>query len=251
MPMESQLVFERIEKKYLLTPAQLEQLRPLLQQHLQQDAYGRHTIASLYYDTPDYRLIRASLEKPVYKEKLRLRSYGTPQSGSTVFVELKKKYKGVVYKRREGMPLREAEIYLSGGPLICPRNQILREIDAFCAQYHPVPKVVLSYERVAMQDREDANLRVTFDRDIRWRSRALSLQNGTSGTPLALDGKILMEVKIPQAMPLWMAHAFSELAIWPVSFSKYGACYTECLAKIPTLAPYCGAANEKGDANYA
>lgn len=115
-----QLTFERVEKKYLLTPAQLDALAPMLHRHMQIDQYGRHTICNVYYDTPDYRLIRTSLQKPVYKEKLRLRSYGVPGPGDTVFVELKKKYRGVVYKRRTALELTAAS---AGWRAMAPRRR--------------------------------------------------------------------------------------------------------------------------------
>ena len=121
----AQLTFERVEKKYLLTPAQLDALRPALEQQMQADQYGRHTICNIYYDTPDYRLIRTSLQKPVYKEKLRLRSYGVPRPGDTVYAELKKKYRGVVYKRRTAVELTRAERWLAGSAP-GPEGQIAR-----------------------------------------------------------------------------------------------------------------------------
>ncbi|MDD4849463.1 MAG: polyphosphate polymerase domain-containing protein [Gemmiger sp.] len=227
--MKNQTVFRRIEKKYLLTQAQFDALWPVLMRIMQPDEYGRHTICNIYYDTPDYRLIRTSLEKPVYKEKLRLRSYGVPGPASTVFAELKKKYKGVVYKRREGMPLANAAPYLAGGGLPGPHSQILKEIDFFLAFWQPQPKVFLAYDRIALFSPESPSLRVTFDANIRWRTGDVALEKGDAGAPLPLAGSFLMEVKIPDAMPLWMARAFSLLGIHPTSISKYGSCYTTCL----------------------
>ena len=168
-----QLTFERVEKKYLLTPAQLDALAPLLHRYMQTDQYGRHTICNVYYDTPDYRLIRTSLQKPVYKEKLRLRSYGVPQPGDIVFVELKMKYRGVVYKRRTALELTAAERWLAGsGP--APEGQIPREIDYVQSLYRTVPAVFLAYDRVALFGRQDPNLRLTLEENIRWRTDALA-----------------------------------------------------------------------------
>lgn len=133
-------VFARYEKKYKLTLSQYAALRRWLQDRMEVDSYGLHTICNIYYDTPDFQLIRTSLEKPVYKEKLRLRSYGVPGGDTPVFVELKKKLDGVVYKRRVSLPLREAKRYLAyeGRPdLDC---QILREIDWALARYPLEPK---------------------------------------------------------------------------------------------------------------
>ena len=223
-----QLTFERVEKKYLLTPAQLDALAPLLHRYMQTDQYGRHTICNVYYDTPDYRLIRTSLQKPVYKEKLRLRSYGVPGPGDTVFVELKKKYRGVVYKRRTALELTAAERWLAGdGP--APEGQIAREIDYFQSLYRTGPAVFLAYDRAAMFGRQDPDLRLTLDENIRWRTDALALSAGDRGSPLSVQGLYLMEVKLPGVMPLWLAHGLAQAGAAPVSFSKYGCCYREFL----------------------
>lgn len=223
-----QLTFERVEKKYLLTPAQLDALAPMLHRHMQIDQYGRHTICNVYYDTPDYRLIRTSLQKPVYKEKLRLRSYGVPGPGDTVFVELKKKYRGVVYKRRTALELTAAERWLAGdGP--APEGQIAREIEYFQSLYRTGPAVFLAYDRAAMFGRQDPDLRLTLDENIRWRTDALALSAGDRGSPLSVQGLYLMEVKLPGVMPLWLAHGLAQVGAAPVSFSKYGCCYREFL----------------------
>ena len=223
-----QLTFERVEKKYLLTPAQLDALAPLLHRYMQIDQYGRHAICNVYHDTPDYRLIRTSLQKPVYKEKLRLRSYGVPGPGDTVFVELKKKYRGVVYKRRTALELTAAERWLAGdGP--APEGQIAREIDYFQSLYRTGPAVFLAYDRSAMFGRQDPDLRLTLDENIRWRTDALALSAGDRGSPLSVQGLYLMEVKLPGVMPLWLAHGLAQAGAAPVSFSKYGCCYREFL----------------------
>lgn len=223
-----QLTFERVEKKYLLTTAQLDALAPMLHRHMQIDQYGRHTICNVYYDTPDYRLIRTSLQKPVYKEKLRLRSYGVPGPGDTVFVELKKKYRGVVYKRRTALELTAAERWLAGdGP--APEGQIAREIEYFQSLYRTGPAVFLAYDRAAMFGRQDPDLRLTLDENIRWRTDALALSAGDRGSPLSVQGLYLMEVKLPGVMPLWLAHGLAQAGAAPVSFSKYGCCYREFL----------------------
>lgn len=228
----AQLTFERIEKKYLLTPAQLTALWDVLERYMEVDAYGQHTICNIYYDTDDYRLIRASLAKPRYKEKLRLRSYGTPTADSQVFVELKKKYEGVVYKRRTALPLAQAQAWLDGAQPPQP-DQIRREVAYFMDFYRPRPRVFLAYDRVALSGREDPALRLTLDANIRWRTGQLDLAAGDHGAPLSVQGMYLMEIKLPGVMPLWLAHALAALEIAPVSFSKYGCCYREVLCRLP------------------
>lgn len=223
-----QMTFKRCEIKYLLSEQTYQNLRRLLEEKMRVDQYGKTTICNIYYDTPDFRIIRNSLEKPVYKEKLRLRSYGTPAGDGTVFVELKKKYKGVVYKRREDMVLSEAERYLGRGIRPGFESQVLREIDWFLRYYQDIrPAMYISYERVAMNDLEDPALRLTFDSNILWRDQELRLGKGSWGTPVLEQGQRLMEVKIQGAMPLWLGKIFDELRIFPVSFSKYGKAYCQ------------------------
>ncbi|MDD2956294.1 MAG: polyphosphate polymerase domain-containing protein [Oscillospiraceae bacterium] len=233
--MADQTVFRRYEKKYLMTAGQYLPLRQALEAYMSPDRYGRHTICNLYYDTVDFQLIRLSIEKPVYKEKLRLRSYGVPDEDSKVFAEIKKKFKGVVYKRREALPLCEARGFLENGVPPARQNQIVREIDWFLNRWQPIPQVFLAYDRIALFGREEPELRVTFDQNIRWRTTALDLAAGDWGAPLLPPGQILMEVKIPGAMPVWMAQLFGRLQIYPTSFSKYGTCYKNHLVR-PALA---------------
>ena len=228
--LQYQNVFQRYEKKYLMDEQQYQDLTKFLQGKMISNEYGRHTICNIYFDTPDYRLIRASIEKPVYKEKLRLRSYGVPKKEDTVFVELKKKYKGVVYKRRVPLTLREAEQYLLQEKKLHKPSQILKEIDCFLDFYQPIiPMVYLAYERLAMCSNENPDLRITFDNNIRWRQSILDLARGVWGSPLLEAGQHLMEIKIPGAMPIWLSRGLSDLGIFPTSYSKYGNCYKKYL----------------------
>lgn len=221
-------VFKRYEKKYLVSSAQYGLLLRAFGGRLQPDQYGESTVCNLYFDTPDARLIRASLEKPVYKEKLRLRSYGIPDAGGTVFIELKKKYKGVVYKRRIDMTLEAATEYLVQSRAPENMGQIAREVDWFLALYPRIrPAMYISYQRTAFAGTDEPGLRVTFDREILWREEELRLDAGAWGTPLLAEDQRLMEIKIPGAMPLWLARLLDTLRVYPVSFSKYGRAYQE------------------------
>lgn len=226
---ETVLTFKRYEKKYLLSAAKFDRLWERMREHLVPDRFFQSTVCSVYYDSDDFSLIRHSLERPVYKEKLRLRSYGVPGPEGEVFVELKKKFRGVVYKRRVQLGAAEAEAYLAGRSHPAGDGQILREIDFFL-QTHPVsPKVFIACEREAWVDRDEPELRFTFDRNLRWRDTDLSLTAGSAGEPLLKQGEVLMEIKIPEAAPLWLAHLLSELEVFPTSFSKYGTCYRQDL----------------------
>ncbi|MCR5828988.1 MAG: polyphosphate polymerase domain-containing protein [Lachnospiraceae bacterium] len=221
-------VFKRFEKKYLLTSEQEREFLRRIEGKMQLDEYGLHTICNIYFDTPDFDLIRNSIEKPIYKEKLRLRSYGVPESeDSKVFVELKKKFKGIVYKRRVGLKLREAEAYLYEGIHPEKDTQIMREIDWFIKMNPVEPQVYLAYDRRAFFGVEDNQLRLTLDKNIRGRRIKLRLGDGAVGEQILDEDFTLMEIKLPEYMPVWMANILSELGITPVSFSKYGTYYTD------------------------
>ena len=222
---DTKLVFKRYEKKYLLSREQYEKLFRELQDHIVPDAYHRSTVCSIYYDTDDYELIRRSIEAPVYKEKLRLRSYNVPGADDTVFIELKKKYNGMVYKRRVPMGARAAMAYLAGEQPPAESSQMTREIDWFLRQNAVKPKAFIACDRYAWVDRENAELRITFDENLRWRTDRLDLTLGSDGETLTEPGAVLMEIKIPGTAPLWLAHLLSDQRIFPTSFSKYGTCY--------------------------
>ena len=224
---ETKLTFKRTEKKYLLSAESYEAFWQRIGERMEPDEYPRSTVCSIYYDTDDYRLIRHSIEGPVYKEKLRLRSYNVPGEDDPVFVELKKKFKGVVYKRRVCLPAHEAEAWLDRGEHPRQDGQMIREIDWFLHSIQPKAKVYLACDRDAWRAIEDGELRITFDRNIRWREKDLRLEEGDGGEALLRPGQVLMEIKTPTAAPLWLAHALSELKIFPTSFSKYGTCYKD------------------------
>ena len=227
--MDTACIFKRIEKKYLLSEAQYEALFQRIGAHLKPDAFGRSTVLSLYLDTPDRRIIRNSIEAVDYKEKLRLRSYGTARADSTVFLELKKKYGGVVYKRRAAMTLIEAERYLRTG--IKPfESQIMAEIDWAMGLYgRPKGAMLIACEREAWFDEAHPDLRLTFDRNIRYRENELRLDRGAAGTALLPRDTVLLEIKTAGAMPLWLADALDAEGILPGSFSKYGEAYLRTL----------------------
>ncbi len=225
----AQEVFERYEKKYMLSPGQKEGLLAAAGKWFALDGYGRHTICNIYFDTPDYQLIRTSLQKPVYKEKLRLRSYGICGEEDPVYLELKKKYRSVVYKRRTQMSLREAQAYLTEGRRPEREGQIFREADYAVRWYGLRPMVYISYEREAYACGEENGLRMTFDQNILARSKDLRLDQMPYGAPLLEPGQTLMELKIPGAMPVWMSRSLAELKVYPVSFSKYGVYYQQYL----------------------
>ncbi len=228
----TQMIFQRYEIKYLLTRRQREKIMAAMEPYMILDQYGHSVIRNIYYDTDSYRLIRASLEKPVYKEKLRVRSYQLAGPEDEVFVELKKKYDSVVYKRRFGAAQKQALEYLAGRERILAKTQITEEIDYFLQFYETLaPKVFLSYEREAYYTKEPSEFRVTFDENILWRETDLSLAKGAYGEAILGPGQSLMEIKTPGNIPLWMVRVLSEEKIRRTTFSKYGNAYQMMMAR--------------------
>lgn len=243
--MANQMIFKRYELKYLLTAEQKKRVLEAMVPHMQLDQYGRDTIRNIYFDTDNYRLIRHSMEKPVYKEKLRLRSYRQVAPDGDVYVELKKKYNGVVYKRRLVMPHNQAIDCIVEGKSLPVNSQISREIDYFCQFYEGIePKVFLSYEREAYYLLDGTDFRVTFDENVLYRQEELSLSGAIYGTPLLADGMTLMEIKTPGGIPLWMTRCLTEAGIYKTSFSKYGAAYTDMMQNDTII-------STKGEEKYA
>ncbi|MFE5322836.1 polyphosphate polymerase domain-containing protein [Paenibacillus sp. NPDC056579] len=223
-------VFNRYENKYLLDDAAFRTIHDKLLEYMELDEYNRkhtfYSITNIYFDTQDHALIRKSLSKPKYKEKLRLRAYGVPAPGSKVYLELKKKVHGLVNKRRSALKTNEAYEFVRTG--IKPElesymnNQVLNEIEYFLQRYTLEPKVYLAYDRIAMFCKESRDLRITFDRNIRSRRHDLLLESGDHGEPLLDEGQWLMEVKAEKTIPVWLARLLSEHSMFRTSFSKYG-----------------------------
>ena len=228
--MAIQTVFQRYEMKYLLTPDQKEAVLRAMQPYMEPDRYGRTSIRNLYYDTDNYRLIRRSIERPVYQEKLRVRSYGRAEPDGVVFAELKKKYKHTVYKRRLLLRAQEAADWLAGRRSCPVRTQIAAEIDYFVSYYETLhPVVFLSYEREAFAAKDGGVFRVTFDENILCRQEELTLDSEAYGAPVLEPGLVLMELKCAGGIPLWMTHTLSGERIYKTSFSKYGTAYQNIL----------------------
>lgn len=225
--MAVQTIFQRYEIKYRITRAQQERIIEAIRSRMKEETYGAGTVCNVYFDTPDHLLIRRSLEKPTYKEKLRVRSYGPVSPDGTVFLELKKKYKGVVYKRRVALPEARVMAYLCDGERVGD-TQILREIDYALAYYRDLrPMLYLSYDRRAFFGIEDPQLRLTFDDNIRWRRDRLRLTEDTDGRALLDDDTVLMEIKTATALPLWLTDILTREKIYKTPFSKYGTAYLE------------------------
>ena len=220
-------VFHRLEYKYLVTSDQYESIIETIKEHLKEDEHGSTTIQSLYFDTSNYRLIRESIEKPLFKEKLRLRSYGIVGEQDLAFLEMKRKSQGVVYKRRAKMTEEEAFSFMeykNDGE----DTQIFKELKYFRDYYKDLkPVVLLLYDREAYLEKD---LRITFDRNIRYRLNDLNLSTNLEGIQLD-EGTIIMEIKTINGMPLWLVDLLSNNKIYKTSYSKYGMAYKKVISK--------------------
>lgn len=269
--MGTQMTFKRYELKYILSREQKNRLLEEMEAYMKLDGYGRSTIRNLYYDTPQFRLVRRSNEKPVYKEKLRVRSYQRAGAEDKVFVELKKKYEDVVYKRRIALPQKTALDWLAEERPLLEKpgkdagkariteeeqghlriidpwkgstwtdRQIAKEIQYFCSFYQTLsPAVFLAYEREAYYALDGSDFRVTFDEAICYRQKELTLDSSAYGIALLKPDETLMEIKTSGAIPLWMVSFLSKGQIYKTSFSKYGEAYRQILSetRAPQKAP--------------
>ena len=217
-------VMKRYELKYHLSKEQLDYFINKINNHMKVDKYGVTSIASIYFDTPDFRLINKSIEKPNYKEKLRLRSYGLASENSQAFLEIKRKCEGVVYKRR--ITLLESEVEeLFYNKEVRKRDQISRELEAFLDNYQNLePKYLVIYNRVAYYQ-DNSDLRITIDMNPRYRTNDLNLHTSMEGTPLLKNGGAILEVKVQHSIPLWLTAILSEGKIYQTSFSKVGTAH--------------------------
>ncbi|MCR4955386.1 MAG: polyphosphate polymerase domain-containing protein [Lachnospiraceae bacterium] len=227
----AQEVFKRIEKKYLINKQQYHQLLDRMKDYVVEDKYSNYTIRNIYFDTDNDELIRTSIDKPVYKEKFRVRCYNQPDENSDIFLEIKKKFDGVVYKRRVVIPFHQVESFLSNPQIGDQNPQIQQEIAYVLQHYNLKPRLYLAYDRVAFHGIEDKNFRITFDTNIRSRRSNLSLTCDDNVKNLLKPDEVLMEVKIPGAFPLWFSQILTSLGITNVSFSKYGMIYKNELAQ--------------------
>lgn len=224
--MAYQAVFQRYELKFMLNVDQKNKIISEMAPYMEPDKFGRTTIRNIYFDTDHYRLIRRSIEKPAYKEKLRIRSYALADPESPVFVELKKKYRSVVYKRRISLPETQAMDWICGKSPCPVQGQIPDEINYFISHYETLhPTLFLTYDRDAYYSRSGDGFRVTFDDNILCRQSDLSLEYGIWGDSLLPETKVLMEIKCGGAIPLWMTSILSREGIYKTSFSKYGTAY--------------------------
>ena len=223
-------IFRRVEKKYIINKEQYEKLLPRLKEYMNDDQYGKSTICNLYFDSEQYDLIRHSITKPYFKEKVRLRSYNTPNKDSKVYLEIKRKCNKVVGKRRIEMTLNDFKKYLNNPKDLEHSNkQIKKELDYCFKFYNLKPSMYLSYERVAYYQKDNMDFRVTFDNNILARNYEFDLDKGSYGKSILKKGYYIMEVKTLGAIPLWFVNLINEIGIKPGNFSKYGEAYEQLI----------------------
>lgn len=219
-------IFKRVEIKYLLDEEEKNKLFNRINSYLEKDEYYKSTIGNIYFDNKDNDLIVTSLEKPLFKEKIRVRTYKTPNLNDDVFFEIKNKYNGIVGKRILKMSLKEYYNFLENEE---SDNQILKEIKYQIDYYKLTPKIYIAYDRYSYKGKEDNNLRITFDSNLRSRRDDLKLESGDYGILYFDKPHYIMEIKTLETLPMWLVKILSELKIYPKSFSKYGSIYKkEC-----------------------
>lgn len=221
-------IFRRVEKKYILTKEQYNKILKLSNKYLVQDEYGKSTICNIYFDTNDYQLIRHSITKPFFKDKVRVRSYNVPNKNSKVFLEIKRKVDSVVGKRRIEMQLSDFYKYEIDSNSVENQNlQIKTELDYYFKMYNLTKKMFISYEREAFYGKDDRDFRITFDCNIIARNYDLELDKGIYGENILSENTYIMEVKTLGSMPLWFVKILNECKVIPGSFSKYGTAYIQ------------------------
>ena len=226
--------FKRREMKFLLDEEQYSAVLERIAGFMTEDEFGLHTIMNIYMDNSRNELIRRSLGKPVYKEKVRLRCYGTKAEDDVrAYLEIKKKYRGITYKRRLGRPYRELFDYVSEGKEPETRGQVFEELDYLIKRLKLKPKIVICYDRRAFYGNGDREFRLTMDGNIRYRRSDLDLRSGDSGKYLEAQPYRIMEVKSVGAIPLELVRVLSELKIYHGSFSKYGSIFAAELKASP------------------
>ncbi|MCL1842606.1 MAG: polyphosphate polymerase domain-containing protein [Defluviitaleaceae bacterium] len=227
-----QAVFKRHEKKYLITSEQAQNIQSILPGRMTPDGTGTYWVQNIYFDNNRWDVINISMDKPYFKEKMRLRCYGDINTANHVFLELKKKYAGIVYKRRVALPKQALDIPLENA-LESDDSQIARELKFYLQTAQVSRKMFLSYRRAAFMGMgENSPLRITFDSTIRYRTNKLDfIHSPKDGSLVFPENAVIMEIKTPFSIPLWLARFLSENKIFGTSVSKYGVCFSDFFQK--------------------
>lgn len=224
----AQNIFKRVEQKYLLNEKQYLAIKKALKENFQKDKYFESKIYNLYFDNDNDDMMANSLDKPIYKAKIRIRSYQeVKKHNDIVFLEIKKKYKGIVYKRRITLTYKEYQDYINENKLPTHDIQIMKEIDYEIKQYNLKPKIFVAYDRQSYYSKTDTNFRITIDENLRSRFNELSLKDSKKNKIFFQEKTYIMELKSQYGLPLWFTKILSENNIYKKSFSKVGSIYTK------------------------
>lgn len=233
-------VFNRYELKYIVNKALYKELLQALQGHVFMDKHGDqdgyYMVMNLYYDTADHLFFNETVNRQQFRQKLRLRGYNHINRDSNVFLEIKKKYRGVVYKRRTLLKLPEAYAFLADtlskkdySLYDASNTQILGEVDFLKQFYQLEPKVIVSYDRQAFQGIHEEDLRVTFDRNLLKRETDLRIESRSDGELFMDPSLYVLEVKVNDRIPLWLSHILNDFQCWRQGYSKYTSSYNSDL----------------------
>lgn len=222
-----QNIFKRVEQKYLLTKTQYQNIQNIINEHFEKDIYYQSNIYNLYLDNINNDMIINSIEKPPYKDKIRLRSYNEPKKNDGIFLEVKKKYKGTVYKRRLSLTLQEWYDYYNKDILPTHDQQIMKEIDYEIKYFNLKPYIFIAYDRLSYYSKDDENFRITFDTNLRSRKENLKLKDTKENIQYFDKEMYIMEAKSLYGLPLWFTNELTKNGIYPQSFSKVGSIYAK------------------------
>lgn len=216
--------FQRVEDKYLMDRKEADAFLKAVSPYLKPDRYFCYHCHTIYFDNDSAQLISTSLSHPPYKMKLRLRTYSDPDDDTPVFLETKKKYGDIVYKKRFMMTDLEAKEYLYEGIAPHTDNSTSREIDYLIHYYHLKPKVYIGYDRICYVSKTDADARFTLDSHITYRTNDVSLHETGEEKELQ-KGMFILECKVSDRYPMWLTKILSSHHLYKSSFSKYGTIY--------------------------
>ena len=222
-------IFRRVEEKYFLSKEQAYNLFKEINTYIEKDEYYKSNILNIYFDNNNDEILIRSGDKPIYKDKIRLRSYSTPALEDDVFLEIKSKYNGVTGKRRIRMKLSDFYNYINNNEI--KNTQIMNEIDYLFKYYDLKPSYFVGYDRLSYKGKDNEGLRITLDSNLRSRTNNLNLEQGDYGELFFNDDRLIMEIKTLDSMPLWLTSTLSKLKIYPISFSKVGEIYKKEMVK--------------------
>lgn len=241
--------FNRVEKKYLLKKSDYDFLLSEVKRHMKKDKYFHSEVYNIYFDTDNFDFIIQSIDRPLFKEKLRARSYG---GFDKVFLEIKTKIKGAAYrddflekddfeydnnfgfKRRVLITHKDFNELLKNKTSVeelASRKieektdlQIAKEVDYIIKKFNLKPKILIYYNRESFTGEND--LRITFDKNLRFRHENIRFRKKSEDKSFFKNEKnIIMEIKASDAMPLWLVKTLSAAHIYPEQFSKVGKVY--------------------------